>query len=361
MFKSIQPDAILEVAVLRNLDAMPTTTFDNTTDIRAQARLEQIMATNPYSQSSPKPRALNSARVWRWAAVPAIAAAGLALSVLAPHSPTIQPAHASLASWTALPTSLTGENAVAADNACRATMAAIAINPSGAGELHWENDGWVMPPMAHNFAAGFPEFFASPVIASTRGEWGTVLYVNSDGTFATCLMWLPPDSTAITASLNVFGPTDESGVFFNTELGLNATVSIRPQEIAEVFTAELIGNEVIITNATAARFINLSDEASNSAEPQDIHTVISIYGRVGSEVTDLVFHTYDVGDVMATVAQGWFTAWWPARAGDENSAFIATDMFADATVTLSDGSSFEAPLSAIAHGWGIESMRELAE
>lgn len=47
--------------------------------------------------------------------------------------------------------------------------------------------------------------------------------------------------------------------------------------------------------------------SKDDGEP--IFRVVS--GRVGADVTGLVVHTAEQGDVIATVANGYFTAWWP--------------------------------------------------
>lgn len=55
----------------------------------------------------------------------------------------------------------------------------------------------------------------------------------------------------------------------------------------------------------------LSDGGSGFSEDdgEPIYRVVS--GRVGSDVTGVVVHTEEQGDVTATVEDGYFTAWWP--------------------------------------------------
>lgn len=55
----------------------------------------------------------------------------------------------------------------------------------------------------------------------------------------------------------------------------------------------------------------LSDGGSGFSEDdgEPIYRVVS--GRVGVDVTGVVIHTAEQGDVIATVQDGYFTAWWP--------------------------------------------------
>ena len=55
----------------------------------------------------------------------------------------------------------------------------------------------------------------------------------------------------------------------------------------------------------------LSDGGSGFSEDdgEPIFRVVS--GRVGADVTGVVVHTEEQGDVIASVEQGYFTAWWP--------------------------------------------------
>jgi hypothetical protein len=38
-----------------------------------------------------------------------------------------------------------------------------------------------------------------------------------------------------------------------------------------------------------------------------------VTGAVAPEITEVVIEVDGLGDVEATVANGWFTAWWPSR------------------------------------------------
>jgi len=71
---------------------------------------------------------------------------------------------------------------------------------------------------------------------------------------------------------------------------------------------------------------NQIQTAVASGTDTDGQTFILLAGRVGSAVRSIVIHRSDHIDVIASIKNGWYLAWWPARAH-------ATD----ATVTTSGG------------------------
>jgi hypothetical protein len=47
--------------------------------------------------------------------------------------------------------------------------------------------------------------------------------------------------------------------------------------------------------------------------PQGVEATTFVTGIVSEEVARVVIDVPDLGEVEATVANGWFTAWWPSR------------------------------------------------
>ncbi|MDO5627829.1 MAG: hypothetical protein Q4G43_05845 [Mobilicoccus sp.] len=79
--------------------------------------------------------------------------------------------------------------------------------------------------------------------------------------------------------------------------------------------------------------------------PSDPRTANYAYGRAGADVASLVLHTRSQGDVTATLQAGLWAASWPSP--DDSTDF--TDV--TATLTLTDGSSREVDINALALPW----------
>lgn len=82
----------------------------------------------------------------------------------------------------------------------------------------------------------------------------------------------------------------------------------------------------------------LSDGGSGFAEDdgEPIFRVVS--GRVGADVTGVVVHTEEQGDVIASVKDGYFTAWWPGPP-ESPGAHTALPMNFTFTAKLRDGTT----------------------
>ena len=83
----------------------------------------------------------------------------------------------------------------------------------------------------------------------------------------------------------------------------------------------------------------LSDGGSGFAEDdgEPIFRVVS--GRVGAHVTGVVVHTEEQGDVVATVRNGYFTAWWPGPPDTPGVHTSGLAMDFTFTARLRDGST----------------------
>jgi len=312
---------------LAPLDAAPPTLIDQTMQIRSQARLEQILAMPVQAPASAPtaalPRRRTASRTLRWAAIPVAAAAALAASVMWPGSPALPPAHASLASWQAVPSALAYSEAGTVEAACEA---AVADMVSGT----WQSLG-EMPQLD------------DPIILETRGDWVTVFYATRDGGFTSCLVWMDPSHGPIAANgiSRPFAENGRWGSYLNEELGLTTSVWSTPG----LGLGDLSPDEVRLVSANEQQ---LGDEGAIS----------SVIGRVGADIERVVLHTDTGGDVEASVADGWYTAWWPgAWGGDgicaaatvedgttvETGCVIATSV----TLTLNDGRIVEVPFDSL--------------
>jgi len=314
----------LDPVNLAPLDAAPPTLIDQTMQIRSQARLEQILAMPVEAPASAPtaafPRRCSSSRSWRWAAIPVAAAAALAASVMWPGSPALPPAHASLASWQAVPSALTGSEVGTIEAACEAAVEEMV---SGS---RWQSLS-AMPRLD------------DPTILESRGDWVTVFYTTSDGGFTSCLVWMDPSHGPIAAN-GISRPFEEGGQwgsYLNEELGLSSSMWTTPGPGRTALAPDE-------TRLVSANLQQLSDEGAIS----------SVIGLVGADVERIVLHTYTGGDVEASVADGWYTAWWPGAWGGEGICARAVfedgtteefgcDIAASMTLTLRDGSIVEAP------------------
>jgi hypothetical protein len=97
-------------------------------------------------------------------------------------------------------------------------------------------------------------------------------------------------------------------------------------------------SEVYLTQAPEPDQI-LSDGGSgfseNDGEP--IFRVVS--GRVGVDVTGVVVHTEEQGDVIATTRNGYFTAWWPGPPDSPGAHTTGLPMEFTFTAHLRDGTA----------------------
>ena len=83
----------------------------------------------------------------------------------------------------------------------------------------------------------------------------------------------------------------------------------------------------------------LSDGGSGFSEDdgEPIFRVVS--GLVGADVTGVIVHTAEQGDVIATVENGYFTAWWPGPPEPEDHVGGGLPMDFTFTAQLTDGTT----------------------
>ena len=290
-------------SVLLAHNAAPVAQVDEASQIRAQARLEQILATDPTQTGEPLAAASRRAlpRALRWVAIPATAAVVIGLGIALPGSPGTVSA---FANWAAEPQPVPLADLAAADAACFGTL----------------DRAW--PYTAER---------ASLTVSELRGDWAFLLYTGP----AIGSAQLP-----ITVAC-LYNARADDDVFFMD--GIDA--------INSGITASETPGDWLVPGEMRRYFASgwQGDPGPEQFQPLRSHTVLlsddghaALTGRVGAEVTGLTIHTA-VGDVQATVADGFFAAWWPvtdqAQAGNSGSPddFQVAGTELSYTVTLRDG------------------------
>ncbi|MDR2704028.1 MAG: hypothetical protein LBB58_06785 [Cellulomonadaceae bacterium] len=256
---------------LRGIDPTNHRQFRQTTP--ADPQLLAIMDTN---RKSVQARATNHSKAWRWAAIPAVAAAAIALPIMLPtsqHNPIVPPANAMLASWRALPSALSATELLNAETVCLSRLTGLGDSPFNT-------------PLASDPVSG------TPLISELRGNWGFVAWADpvvglETYQIATCLVWLE-ENVADVVAWNI-----------NFASGL---ISTGRDNIDRVLGTQGIGG---VPNL-AVQEVFLSDGGSLSAA----------VGKLTPGVTALTVHTQNGEDITATVSDGWFMAWWPENFGD---------------------------------------------
>lgn len=200
-------------------------------------------------------------------------AAAAAVAVAIPVTGFLGTDGAAYASWTADPASLSVTERSAADDACR----------------------------DHGLDMSAPEFR----LAERRGDWVVLLYAGargSDPVVAGCMAHVPPGSTDVD----------------DVDLGW-------------------VGGQGAVPTGGQFTDGGMMQFGGASLLGRDRPTVSLIQGDVGSDVSALTIHTVDGRDVVATVADGHYVAWWPGTLGvDETTGPGFT-----VTVTTGDGGRIE--------------------
>lgn len=148
-----------ELDAFRPLDSAPQGELDETGQIRANARLQQILASDPGSESPANgPLGKRRSRPARRIAAPIALAAVAAITATVVLLPGAGSNDTAYASWTAVPGSISSADRVVADAACRGRI------------------GLVAPQLD---------------LAERRGEWVVLLYTDTEHMTGMCLAHLP--------------------------------------------------------------------------------------------------------------------------------------------------------------------------
>lgn len=335
-------DITPEVETLRPFDAVPVESLSSAHPIRAEARLEQIMATSPGQPiaskgRAPKRRLSTQQLAIRFGAIPVAAGAIIAATVLAPNGAGVAPA---FASWTATPVALTGDHLAAASNACQATVGDLAGSiPNSAianltnlatGETLANSQSW-------------QTFTEVPVISELRGDWAWLRFEDAD---------LPQSARCMV----VFVDDAPKVVWADGLLQMSVETVSGDRTSLRRFAGTGRGEFELLANGTEGGFVSMSNNIwmdSSTAPGTASATFIQeanlpdhgsytlMTGRVGSDVVGLVVHTATGIDVSATITDDNFVAWWPDRAPHTGARIPAGESWRiqveSVTLTLADG------------------------
>ncbi len=110
-------------------------------------------------------------------------------------------------------------------------------------------------------------------------------------------------------------------------LGRPALVEVRGPYTAAVFVKRSGGTACVLGPGIGSGFFSLGGVGvpDNQVKPEQVRTAaaagsdsrgdayVLLAGRVGTAVRSLVIHRSNNVDVIATIKNGWYLAWWPAR------------------------------------------------
>ncbi len=261
-------------AALRELDAA-STALSPAQRARKEALLDNVLREQPDGPAAPVvelPRRRRRAARWL---VPVAAASGLVTVLFVTGGPGDTPAYAS---WTSEARPVTGDVLTTAEKACRTSMA--------------ETNSRLSEVPADQRPTTRPET-AKTVVAEKRGNYLFLAMTTDDGSTAQC-----------------FFDADDPARVQGMTGGSSTPSSPRPKPLQP---SQIEG-----------------DGGGMSSGPEGSYAFAQ--GRVGSGIKGVTLRT-EGRTVRATVAGGYYAAWWPTQAGPEPGPppAIAYD------VTLGDG------------------------
>jgi hypothetical protein len=213
-----------------------------------------------------------------------LASAGTAGAVLAVVLGGAAPAYAG---WSAAPTAASGSPSPSAAASCQNQLTSIPSGPDAPtlGSGPWEN-----------------------VLTDVRGPFTVALFQN-DGAYASCFT---SSSFTETNMVSSAGPaTGTIGMERGSAASAGGSGGSGSGGLSSVSVAGQTASGDL-TNVTQSHLSTTSDGP---------YTLVD--GRVGPGVTGVTLVLDDGQDVVTTVADGWFVAWWP-NAGNATSAQVAS-------------------------------------
>ena len=209
------------------------------------------------------------------------ATAGTALAVVLGGS---TPAYAG---WRAMPTTAAAPSP-AADASCQSQLSDAPAGPAGAslGSGAWQS-----------------------ILTDVRGPFTVALFQN-DGAYAACFT-----SPSFTEINELSSPT--AGGAQSGELRVNSTSAAGAGSGGSGPGA---GQSAVVLEGTSSGDLNQVVENHLTTTSQGAYTLID--GRVANGVTGVTLVRDDGQDVVATVADGWFVAWWPGADSPATSAQV---------------------------------------
>jgi hypothetical protein len=239
-------------------------------------------------------RATRSRRRWRWPAsigvVTAASAAAVAVALAGPWAGT------AYASWNASPTTPTASQVAAAQAACVSavpTDAAIADASSASGPLG--TSGAIYDTTASDWSVVITDvrgaYTLEGLSASTADATNTATCLASNDSSAAPIVIVSARTTPAPGS---GGSLQES--FASGPAGGGAHPGISSVE-----------------GSSAAPTMNATGVSAPSLEASDASASF-VVGLAASDVTGVTLHLSDGTDVVATVGNGHYAAWWPSDA-----------------------------------------------
>lgn len=260
-----------DLKALRALDPAPKADLSLEQQIRADARLQQILDSTPH-QHFAGGRSVHKRRFRpiRHVVAPVLLAAVVAVTGTLTLLPGPDSNDAANASWSSVPGTMSSADKEVADAACR-------------------DRGIVMdsPQLA---------------VSERRGKWVVMLYSNRDQQAGACLAYLP------------VGAKKAEDIAVGEGQGGFGT-----QPAAAEFTREAI----------------FEFQQRGSFGLRDRPTVFFTHGNVGSDVTAVTLTSSEGKPVRATVLNGTYVAWWPGiPSGDPTGDASAPDAGISYNITL---------------------------
>jgi hypothetical protein len=207
-----------------------------------------------------------------------LASAGTAGAVLSVVLGGAAPAYAG---WSAAPTAASSSPSASAAASCQSQLTTMPSGPgaSSLGSGPWEN-----------------------VLTDVRGPFTVALFQN-DGAYASCFT-----SSSFTQASMVSSGGSAGAATGSTRISASPGASVR------VGSGGGPGgmSSVSLGGGTASGDLTQVTQ-SHLATSDGPYTLVD--GRVGSGVTGVTLVLDDGQDVVTTVADGWFVAWWPDSAG----------------------------------------------
>ena len=200
-----------------------------------------------------------------------VATAGTALAVVLGGS---TPAYAG---WSATPTTAAAPSS-SADASCQSQLSEAPRGPAGTslGSGAWQS-----------------------VLTDVRGPFTVALFQN-DGAYAAC--FTSPSFTEI----NELSSSPANGGVQSGELSVHSGSAAGAGSAG---SGPAAGQSAVVLEGTSSGDLNQVVENHLTTTSEGPYTLID--GRVASGVTGVTLVRDDGQDVVATVADGWFVAWWP--------------------------------------------------
>jgi len=337
-----------DFAAIKAHDIRYTHRLDSTVRIRANARMQQITATNPFANPAPTVRPHRRRQLAiRLAAIPVAAVGLLVAALLAPNGSGVVPA---FATWTAVPSQVSDVVLSPADAACVAGL---------------RGSTPIMPQDLR--AHGWPDHqFGDLVLAEQRGEWVLLSYSAdaSNNGFAGCLVRFT-DGQAWLASGWLSGVGENRAVLGVADLGASDAGSSGGSEhsghgVTIVGSQRVSGGTSLTISAGGASgdlaevlggqssLVRITDTPADDIGTFMLYQIIvpdegalaTFMAAVGPEVVGAEIQQVLGDPVTATVTNGQLVAWWPSGADDATGLVASSSLganIAGITLTLTDG------------------------